>query len=129
MATGALGTGIDVRGIRHVVHLDAPYSMINYAQEAKRAGRDGERVEAVIVVEKKDWPAEDERQDVFVEPDRREVHSLIRTAGCRRRVIGRCLDNDVREYRAINAICCDNYFWMEGLCRGPNSQCCTSLRA
>jgi superfamily II DNA helicase RecQ len=54
VATAALRTGIDVLGIIHVVYLEAPYSIIDYTQEARRAGRAGERVTAVIVVEDKD---------------------------------------------------------------------------
>jgi superfamily II DNA helicase RecQ len=49
-----LGTGIDMLSITHVVHLEAPHSIINYAQEARRARRAKERVTAVIIVEDKD---------------------------------------------------------------------------
>lgn len=108
VATAALGTGIDVPGIVHVIHLDAPYSLIDYAQEAGRAGRNGERVEAVMVVEDKDWPAKDVKQDAYLELKTREVQSLVRTEGCRRVVMGRCLDNDLRDCRAIEAVLCDN---------------------
>ncbi|PTD02527.1 hypothetical protein HYE67_002946 [Fusarium culmorum] len=38
VATAALGTGIDVAGIIHVIHLEAPFSIIDYSQEAGRAG-------------------------------------------------------------------------------------------
>jgi superfamily II DNA helicase RecQ len=31
VATAALGTGIDVPGITHVIHLEAPHSIIDYA--------------------------------------------------------------------------------------------------
>jgi superfamily II DNA helicase RecQ len=54
VATAALGTGIDVPGITHVIHLEAPRSLIDYAQEAGRAGRGGERVKAQIIIEDKD---------------------------------------------------------------------------
>ncbi|KFY02744.1 hypothetical protein V490_00408 [Pseudogymnoascus sp. VKM F-3557] len=54
VATAALGTGIDVPGITHVIHLEAPHSIIDYAQEAGRAGRGGERVVAIVVIEEKD---------------------------------------------------------------------------
>jgi ATP-dependent DNA helicase RecQ len=54
VATAALGTGIDVPGITHVVHLEAPHSIIDYVQEAGRARRARERVTAVIIVEDKD---------------------------------------------------------------------------
>jgi superfamily II DNA helicase RecQ len=54
VATAALGTGIDVPGITHVVYLEAPYSIIDYAQEARHARRARERVTAIIVIEDKD---------------------------------------------------------------------------
>jgi superfamily II DNA helicase RecQ len=43
-----------VLGIIHVVYLEALHSIIDYAQEARRAGRARERVTAVIIVEDKD---------------------------------------------------------------------------
>jgi superfamily II DNA helicase RecQ len=108
VATAALGTGIDVPGITHVVHLEAPHSIIDYAQEAGRAGRAGERVAAVIIVEDKDWPAEDSKKDSGLELKTREVNSLIRTKGCRRSILGRSLDNDLRDCKGIGAVLCDN---------------------
>ncbi|KAJ6438049.1 recq family helicase [Purpureocillium lavendulum] len=108
VATSALGTGIDVPGITHVIHFGAPYSIIDYAQEAGRAGRAGERVEAVIVVEERDWPTEDPKTEAALELKTREVNALIRTSGCRRSVLGRCLDNDLRDCDRIDAVPCDN---------------------
>jgi superfamily II DNA helicase RecQ len=108
VATSALGTGIDVPGITHVIHFGAPYSIIDYAQEAGRAGRAGERVEAVIVVEERDWPTEDPKREATLELKTREVNALIRTSGCRRSVLGRCLDNDLRDCDRIDAVPCDN---------------------
>jgi superfamily II DNA helicase RecQ len=108
VATAALGTGIDVPGITHVVHLEAPHSIIDYAQEAGRAGRAGERVTAVVIVEDKDWPAEDPKKDSSLELKTREVNSLIRTTGCRRSILGRSLDNDLRDCKGIDAVLCDN---------------------
>ena len=55
----ALGTGIDVLGIIYVIHLESSYSIIDYAQEAGCAGRARERVTAIIIIEDKDWLAED----------------------------------------------------------------------
>jgi superfamily II DNA helicase RecQ len=108
VATAALGTGIDVSGITHVIHLEAPHSIIDYAQEAGRAGRAGECVQAQIIIEDKDWPARDPTKDSCLELKTREVNSLIRTTGCRRSILGRCLDNDLRDCRGIDAVWCDN---------------------
>jgi superfamily II DNA helicase RecQ len=54
VVTVTLGTGIDMLSIMHVVHLEAPYSIIDYAQEARCAKRAKERVATVIIVEDKD---------------------------------------------------------------------------
>ncbi|KAK2684336.1 hypothetical protein QWA68_016833, partial [Fusarium oxysporum] len=59
VAIAALGTGIDVADIIHVIHLKAPFSIIDYAQEARQAGRTGEPVTAEVIIEDKDWPDED----------------------------------------------------------------------
>ncbi len=109
MATAALRTGIDVLGITYVVHLEAPHSIIDYAQEARRAGRARERVTAVIIIEDKDWLVEDLRKDSCLELKTREVNSLIRATGCRRSILGQYLDNDLRDYKGIDAVLCDNY--------------------
>ncbi|KAH7110378.1 recQ family helicase [Dactylonectria estremocensis] len=103
VATAALGTGLDVAGIIHVIHLEAPASIIDYAQEAGRAGRAGERVTAQIVVKEKDWPAEDAEKDSCLDLKRREVNSLVRTHGCQRRVLGQCLDRDPRDCKGIDS--------------------------
>ncbi|KFZ01674.1 hypothetical protein V500_00657 [Pseudogymnoascus sp. VKM F-4518 (FW-2643)] len=95
VATAAIGTGIDVPGITHVIHLEAPHSIIDYAQEAGRAGMSGERVVAMVVIEDKDWPEEVAAKDSCLELKRREVNGLILTKGCRRSILGRCLDSDL----------------------------------
>ncbi|KAJ9639572.1 hypothetical protein H2199_006607 [Coniosporium tulheliwenetii] len=49
MATNALGIGIDIPDIRCIVHADRPRTLLDYAQESGRAGRDGRRSEAIVV--------------------------------------------------------------------------------
>ncbi|KAL2203436.1 hypothetical protein CC79DRAFT_1390855 [Sarocladium strictum] len=88
VATAALGMGIDVPG---------------------RAGRAGERVQAEVIVEDKDWPSEDASKDGYLEVKVREVNSLVRTRGCRRRLLRQYLDSDLRDCKALEAVMCDNY--------------------
>jgi superfamily II DNA helicase RecQ len=65
-------------GITHIVYLEAPYSIIDYTQEAGYTGRTGECIIAVIIIEDKDWLAEDSKKDNYLELKIYKVNSLIR---------------------------------------------------
>ena len=49
VATNALGLGIDAPYIRVVIHMGVKSRITDYAQESSRAGRDGEKSEAIIL--------------------------------------------------------------------------------
>ena len=49
VATNALGLGIDAPHIRAVIHIGVRSRIADYAQESGRAGRDGQKSEAIIL--------------------------------------------------------------------------------
>jgi superfamily II DNA helicase RecQ len=49
VATNALGLGIDAPHIRVVIHIGVRSRMQDYAQESRRAGRDRQKSEAIIL--------------------------------------------------------------------------------
>ena len=49
VGTTALGTGLDYRAVRLVAHAGVPYGIVEYAQEAGRAGRDDKPATSLVI--------------------------------------------------------------------------------
>ena len=91
VATSALGTGVDFPGIVFILHVDLPYSMIDFAQESGRAGRAGEDVDSIIMVEegKVERVLSSDKGGL----DEKMICEFVTTKECRRRVMSLYLDN------------------------------------
>jgi RecQ family ATP-dependent DNA helicase len=97
VATSAFGLGIDIPDIRVVIHADVPRTLIDYAQESGRAGRDGLKSEAIIVarhglIDPRQNDIEPETTiENGIELNVMLVQKLLR-AGCKRVVLDKFFD-------------------------------------
>ena len=51
VATGAFGAGIDYPHVRLVIHDGEPRTLLDFAQESGRAGRDGHKAESILLLQ------------------------------------------------------------------------------
>jgi superfamily II DNA helicase RecQ len=50
----ALSTRVDIAGVVYILYVRMPWSMTDFTQESGRGGREGETVDAVILVAHKE---------------------------------------------------------------------------
>lgn len=50
LATGALGTGVNIADIVYVVHVGRPYGITSFMQQSGRGGRSGEVSDSIVIV-------------------------------------------------------------------------------
>ncbi|KAK5020230.1 hypothetical protein LTR60_000708 [Cryomyces antarcticus] len=102
--TSALGTGVDYAGIVFVLHVGVPYGMVDFAQESGRAGRAGELVDSVTLVEE----GEVERRDGSLSRmDESAMVAFVQASGCRRKVMSGYLDGRETACSDIDCAACD----------------------
>ena len=90
-ATSLLGVAVDIPNVTHTIHVDAPYDIISYVQEAGRAGRDSDTMAWSFIIFPQDGSASiDSKEDLF---GRDAMRAIIRDNRiCRRLAIHVYLD-------------------------------------
>jgi superfamily II DNA helicase RecQ len=97
VATTALGTGVNYTGVALAVHVGMPYGLIDFAQESGRAGRGGEVVTSLILLEK-NWQAREGAKRMVMRrewgSDEKAMLDFVNTDDCRRLVLGKYFDRE-----------------------------------
>jgi superfamily II DNA helicase RecQ len=103
VGTNALGLGIDVDDVRLVLHAEVGFDLVNYGQESGRAGRDGKRSEAIILV------AEDRILSKHRDTEQRLMWEYALTEGCRRIKLDQYMDGNMDTVECVEGQeACDN---------------------
>jgi len=113
VATGALGTGINIEGIIYVVHVDRPYGLTSFVQQSGRSGRNGEISESIIIVRVHQTSGY-RRQEILsaysVEAvDEEAMTAFIQARTCRRRVLSQYIDGETEgtDCHSTDSVFCD----------------------
>ncbi|CAN9448941.1 unnamed protein product [Alternaria alternata] len=118
VATSALGMGVDIPDIWCIIHIDWPFTVLDYAQESGRAGRDGLRSEAVMIVQEGEQRAAENKQaEVEQQLVRAYVEGINETATCRQVVLDRYLDRREKE-----RVVCEEGEEKCNVCRGADGE-------
>src|SRR5437667_4607748 len=81
-ATGAIGDGMDIKGILDVLHIGVPYGMIPYVQDSGRAGRSGENVKSKILIMNWEFECLKETDPEELKEDEKVMREFIITRDC-----------------------------------------------
>jgi len=107
VATTGLGTGVDIAGIVAVVHMEQPYSMVDFVQQTGRGGRRaGEVVESTVVADVRGVGEEKQVSDME-HMNRQAMEQFIKTRDCRRVGLGLFMDGRGADCREVAGELCD----------------------
>ena len=108
IATSSLGLGLDIPNARAIIHIGRPYSLLDYAQESGRAGRDRVFSEAILLDPISNQSISQSKRH-FTRDERFESDRISEYLGseCRRMTLNKYLDDSVSKCQN-NDEKCDN---------------------
>jgi hypothetical protein len=133
VATGALGTGIDIPGVIYIIHLGRPYGLTSFMQQAGRGGRAGEISESLVILPssgsgsghgKFAAPRQELVNTYSVEAqDESTLTEYLESHGCRRVVLAKHFDGALTGSDCIttDSILCDRCADLVALGSGSRS--------
>jgi superfamily II DNA helicase RecQ len=104
VATSLLGAGVDIPHVRDIWHFGIPWSLIDFAQETGRAGRDGRPASSHVFTWKGNLSHRGKMN--YTEDAMRQL--LTSTKDCRRTLMGQVLDGVSTSCTLLGANLCDN---------------------
>jgi superfamily II DNA helicase RecQ len=113
VATGALRTGINIKDIVFVLHIDRPYGLTSFTQQSGRGGRGREVSDAIVVVRVKTTSGR-RRKEILSEycvkqVDEEAMTEFLQVKGCRRQIIAKYFNGETEgvDYRSTDSILYD----------------------
>jgi superfamily II DNA helicase RecQ len=86
VSTSALGVGLDILRVLFTLHIERPWSMLDFVQESGRMRAGGK---SVIVLAQVRQQQQQQEQEI---DDSQAIEAFVRTAGCRRAVMSKYMD-------------------------------------
>ena len=113
IATSALGTGVDIDGIRLVVHLGRPHGIMDFVQEVGRAGRSGDAIRSQVLLGRREYKWLQSAAASEREWNREGLRLFLTEPQCRRKRLSAIMDGESVSYGDAGGRPCD-------LCQASN---------
>jgi ATP-dependent DNA helicase RecQ len=111
VATSAFEMGINDRRIRSIVHCGLPASLESYVQGVGRAGRDGQKAEAILLFDDVDidlHEAINGRRSPVTRSMAQDVYEFAKSSECREEFLNRYFHGRARAFELRSCHVCDN---------------------